>query len=163
MNPKLKFYPLMSFQTPWTAFVNRFGNLVDGVVICYPKSEAGIRNAAVYLNDRRHGPSAIVQLPRHRAAGRGDGAYIVGDVDFTDPEHAEVSFYYDVTDQVEGDTSLQNARIRLDGRTIWQSPTEGRMRDGVIRIDLSRALRRPQRVRLEFDVLTIREGVPEML
>ena len=55
INPKLKFYPLMYSQTPWIEFTSRFGMLIDGCVICYPKSEAGIRNAATYLNDRRHG------------------------------------------------------------------------------------------------------------
>ena len=163
INPKLKFYPLMYFQTPWVEFLNRFGNAVNGVVICYPKSEAGIRDAATYLSDRRHGPSAIIELGRHKGADRGDGAYVVGDVEITDPSQAEVSFYYDVTDQLEGDSSMQFARVRINGQTVWQSPTEGRMRDGIINIDLSRALRHPQRVRLEFDVLTLRTGVPELL
>ena len=163
INPKIKFYPLMYFQTPWQEFINRFGKLVDGVVICYPKSEAGIRNAATYLDDRHHGPTAIVKLGRHKGAERGDGASIVADVDITDPSQAEVSFYYDVTDQVAGDTSLQYARARINGRTVWQSPTEARMRDGIITIDLTRAIRRPQRVRIEWDVVTVRTGVPDQL
>ena len=74
-----------------------------------------------------------------------------------------MSFYYDVTDQIEGDTSLQYARLRVGGQTLWQSPTEGRMRDGIISVDLSKMLRRPARVRVEFDVITIRTGVPELL
>jgi hypothetical protein len=163
INPKIKFCPLMYFQTPWVEFVNRFANIVDGVVICYPKSEGGIRNAATYLADKRHGPSAIIQLGRHKGAERGDGGYAIADVDITDPSQAEVSFYYDVTDQLEGDSSLQSARVKIDGRTVWQSPTEGRMRDAIINIDLSRALRRPQRVRIQFEVVTYRTGVPELL
>src|SRR5581483_4724724 len=89
--------------------------------------------------------------------------YVIADVDITDPAQAEMSFYYDVTDQIEGDSSLQNARVKIDGRTVWQSPTEGRMRDAIINVDLSHAFRHPQRVRVEFDVITVRTGVPEML
>ncbi len=39
VNPKIKFYPLMYFQTPWIEFTSRFGMLIDGCVICYPKSK----------------------------------------------------------------------------------------------------------------------------
>jgi len=122
INPKLKFCPLMYFQTPWVEFINRFGNLVDGVVICYPKSEAGIRNAATYLTDRRHGPTAIVELGRHKGAARGDGASITFDANMTDPNEAEISFYYDVTDDIEGNSSSIYATVRIDGKTVWQAP-----------------------------------------
>ena len=164
INPKLKFYPLMYFQTPWAEFVNRFGKLVDGVVLCYPKSENGIRNAVTYLEDRRHGPSAIIMLPRHHGAARGDGASVIMEEYIAQPEQASMSFYYDVTESAETDSSLQNARILVDGRTAWESPTEGRRRDAVIRVDLRPVLRgRPGKVRIEFDVITVRTGVPETL
>jgi hypothetical protein len=163
INPKLKFYPMMYFQTPWTEFINRFGSMVDGVVICYPKSEAGVRNAAAYLQDRRHGPSAIIELPRHHGAERGDGASVWFDVGFTDPANASFSFYYDVTDDIETNEGMQHARIRIDGRTVWESPTEGRRRDGIINIDLRRYLRNAKKVRIQFDVITLRTGVPDLL
>jgi hypothetical protein len=174
INPKLKFYPLMYFQTPWDAFTARFGSLVDGVVICYPKSELGVRNAATYLNDQRHGPTAIITLPRHHGANRGDGVSIEAStssvdrrgtqsVNITDPSNAELTFYYDATDQAESDTSLQIARVRVDDQVVWQSPTEGRMRDGVVDIDLRRIVRHPRRVKIGFDVFCDRTGVPDVL
>ncbi len=163
INPKIKFYPLMYFQTPWQAFTARFGALVDGVVICYPKSELGVRNAATYLQDQRHGPTAIITLPRHHGANRGDGVSIEASANITDPSNAELSFYYDATDQAESDTSLQIARVRVDDLVVWQSPTEGRMRDGVVDIDLRRIVRHPRRIKIGFDVLCERTGVPDIL
>ena len=32
-NPKIKFYPLMYFHSPWDEFMDRFGSIVDGVVM----------------------------------------------------------------------------------------------------------------------------------
>jgi hypothetical protein len=88
---------------------------------------------------------------------------VFGEVNITDPDNAEISFYYDATDDVEGDTSVQYAALRLDGKTVWQSPTEGRMRDAVINVDLHRFLRKPERMRIEFQVFTVRTGVPDFL
>jgi hypothetical protein len=136
---------------------------VDGVEICYPKSEAGIRNAMTYLRDRRHGPTAIIESPRHKECRRGDIASAFTEVNIVDPDQAEVSFYYDVTDDV-ADTSVQQIFLRIDGKTVWQSPTDRpRMRDGIISVDLSRFLRRRGLVRFEFDVLTLGTGTPERL
>src|SRR2546421_2683701 len=142
INPKIQFYPLLYFQTPWRAFVDRFGSTVDGVVICYPKSEAGIRNAMTYLRDRHHGPTALIEFPRHKEARRGDFASASCDADIVDPDQAEVSFYYDVTDHGRTDTSVEQIYVRVDGKTVWQAPTDSpRMRDGIISVDLSRFLR----------------------
>jgi hypothetical protein len=75
-----------------------------------------------------------------------------------------MSFYYDVTESAETDSSLQNARIIVDDRIAWESPTERIRRDAVIRVDLRPVLRgRPGRVRIELDVITVRTGVPETL
>ena len=163
INPKIKFFPMMYFQTPWAEFTSRFASIVDGVVICYPKSEGGIRNANTYLRDKRHGPSAIVSLTRKKGAARGDGATISTSFNITDPDNAEISFYCDVTDDIDQDTSLQEVRVRIDGKTVWQAPTEGRQRDGVVNIDLSQFVHRRGKVRMDLEVLTIRTGVPELL
>jgi hypothetical protein len=163
INPEIKFFPLMYFQTPWMEFFNRFGTDIDGAVICYPKSEAGIRNALTYFNDHRHGPSVIMELPRHHGAEKGDGAQAYTDISLDNPDDAELSFYYDVTDQAESNDSMQEASVVVNNQEVWRSNTVGRMRDGVIDIDLHHFLRNRGRVHIEFQVVTKRAGVPDLL
>src|SRR5690606_16731341 len=96
-------------------------------------------------------------------AMRGDGARVGFEVNISDPEYAWMTFYYDVTDAVESNTSLIHARIRIDRRIVWESPTEGKMRDGVIEVDLRPFVTRRGRIRVDFELVTERTGVPEQL
>ena len=62
IDPNFKFMPLMYFQCSWQDFMDQYGDLVDGVVLGYPKSELGVENAMTYLTDQPHGPAQILLL-----------------------------------------------------------------------------------------------------
>jgi hypothetical protein len=160
VNPSIKFYPLMYFQTPWADFLDDYAGMIDGVVICYPKSESGIRNALTYLNDRPHGPTVILQLPRKDGAHPGDIATATCEVPVLDPRIAEMSFYFDATDRADN-PGREIARVRVNGRALWESPTAGQRRDGVIDLDLSRVAAGQHRLQLAFELKATQEGTPE--
>jgi hypothetical protein len=157
-NAKLKFYPLMYFHTPWDDFVARFGSIVDGVVICYPKSESGVRNALAHLRGKRHGPTILEHLERKDHTDAGDGATVSTDVVVSDPTDCEVSFYFDCNDRGTN-TARHLARVRLNGKTVWQQQTtDSENHDAVQSINLSRYVRKGERVRLEFQLVATRTG-----
>jgi hypothetical protein len=151
INPRLKFFPLMYFQTPWQKFIERYGEIVDGVVICYPKSETGIRNALRYLKGQPHGASVMFQLDRRKGTAAADHCDVEIPLKFEDPTIAEVSFYFDATDK-DDDTSDCVARVRLDGRVIWQRPTMKLPREEMVTLDISGKAKRGRRHTLEFSI-----------
>ena len=157
INPKLKFFPLMYFQTPWSTFIKKYGELVDGVVICYPKSETGIRNALRYLKGQVHGASVMFQLDRRKGTGAGDHCDVSMPVMFEDPTIAELSFYFDATDK-DDDTSDCVARVRLDGKIIWQRPTMKLPREEMVNLDISGKVKRGRRHTLEFSIYARNTG-----
>lgn len=162
INPRLQFFPLMYFQTPWGEFLDGYGSLIDGVVICYPKSEHGIQNALRYLKGKRHGPSVMFQLDRRKGTGAGDHCDVITNVTFVDPSTSEVSFYFDSTDK-DDDTSDCVARVRLDGRVIWQRPTLKQPREEVVTIDLSHRVKPGKKHKLEFSIYARNTGNRETL
>jgi hypothetical protein len=163
INPKIKFYPLMYFQDPWAEFLNSYAGLIDGVVIAYPRSEAEARNALNYLNDRVHGPTVILQLPRKDGAHAGDFAMASCEVAVNDPPNAELSFYFDSTDSIQNPCDAV-ARVRLNGRIVWEVQTrQPDRRDGVVHLEVFRQFRPGQRVRLDFELRATRTGVPEAM
>jgi len=160
VNPRIRFYPLMYPQTPWGEFLDRYGGMIDGVVVCYPYSESAVRNVLTYTNDQRHGPSVLLELPRKHGENTGDGAVAECDVSVFDPRRAELSFYFDCTDMTD-DPGDEIARLRVNGTTVWERPTNAQPRDGVVDLDLSRYMRGQRHVRLQFSILAMRGGVPE--
>jgi hypothetical protein len=155
INPKIRFYALVYFAQPWADFIERFGELVDGVVAAYPKSRLQVGNALAYLNDEPHGATAIVDFPRTKSSRSGDRGMIQADLRVTDPAKASVSFYWDSGDH--GDNhGYHQAVVRVDGRTVWQTDTAesaGDAGDHVVDVDLARYVRRGQRVQIEIGIV----------
>jgi hypothetical protein len=151
INPRLKFYPLVYFQQPWAEFMQRFGNLVDGVVAAYPKSRVQVGNALAYLNGDTHGATAIVELAR-TATRAGDRGAVWADLRVDDPNDATISFYWDDSD-LSNNRGYHEAYVRVDGRVVWQADTAGDTADHVINVDLARFVGRARRnVRVELGV-----------
>jgi hypothetical protein len=76
VNPKIRFYPQLYFQQPWGPFVERFGALVDGVIVAYPRSGSEVHHALHYLNGRAYGPSFSVSFQRRESVEEGEFAVI---------------------------------------------------------------------------------------
>lgn len=157
INPRIKFYPLVYFQQPWSDFMERFGGMVDGVVAAYPRSRTGIGNALAYLNDRQHGSTLIVDHPR-AASREGDKGSIVGEFVVKDPTSAGVSFFWDNTYHTEGGHGLHTAFVRVDGKMIWKSDIARNEADKVIDLDLSKYAKKGKTLRIEIGVYEARAG-----
>jgi hypothetical protein len=151
INPRLKFYPLLYFQQPWADFVQRFGDMVDGVVAAYPKSRVQVGNALCYLNGEPHGASAIVELPRSASTRAGDRGAVAADLAVADPENATISFYWDATD-ASTNRGYHEAYVRVDGRVIWEADTAEGKDDRVIYLNLARFVGGRRSVRVELGV-----------
>jgi hypothetical protein len=162
VNPNLKFYPLLYFQMRWAEFMERYSGLCDGVVICYPKSEAGVRNALTYLRGKRHGPGVMFELSRKSPAQEGDGAVVTTEVPVLDAGEAELSFYYDATDARDNPTAPV-ARVRVNGHLVWEASTQTPPTDGVVTLDLSRQVRGSRTARIEFSLTARRFGTPDSM
>jgi hypothetical protein len=130
--------------------MDRFGSLVDGAVVCYPKSRVQVGNALAYLNGRPHGASAIVELPKSKPARQSADATISATLRVTNPNIATVSFLWDDTD-VSPERDLHAAFVRVDGHTVWRSDPAANGTH-VAGVDLSHLVRRGDRVRLELGV-----------
>lgn len=152
INPKLKFYPLVYFQQPWDDFVRRFSGLIDGVVAAYPKSRVQVDNALTYLNDQPHGVSLIVDLPRSATSSADDKGAIWGEFKVARANRAGISFYFDDSD-TEGKRGYHNAFVRVDGEIVWLRDTAIFAGDHLVNIDLSRAVRGRDVVKIELGVI----------
>jgi hypothetical protein len=156
-NPRLKFYPLVYFGQPWADFTARYGELIDGVVAAYPKSRLQVGNALAYLNDDAHGASVIVNFPRSTPSRAGDTGAVRADLRVRDAAHASISFYWDEGDQSEH-RGYHQAFVSVDGRTVWKADTAGGGGDHVIHVDLSKAVKGKDKVRIELGVVE-KQGV----
>jgi hypothetical protein len=162
VNPNLKFYPLLYFQMRWADFMQRYSSLCDGVVICYPKSEAAVRNALTYLRGKAHGPGVMFELTRKTPAQEGDGAMVAAEVPVLDASEAELSFYFDGTD-ARDDPTQPIARVRVNGHVVWEASTQSPPTDGVVTLDLSRQVHGSRDARIEFSLTARRFGTPDSM
>ena len=153
VNSNLRFYPLVYFQQPWQDFMSRFGDIVDGVVAAYPKSRTQVGNALVYLNDRPHGASAMIDFPRSKTSSPGDKGTIYADLRVRDAAKASISFYYDVYDSARK-PGYHMPFVRVDGKMIWDADTANPLADDhVVDLDLSRYVKGKKSVRIELGVV----------
>jgi hypothetical protein len=151
VNPRLKFYPLVYFPQPWEDFLQRFGDMVDGVVTAYPKSRVQVGNALCYLNGQPHGATAIVDLARSASTRPGDRGAVAADLNISDPENATISFYWDVTD-APSNRGYHEAYVRVDGRVIWEADTAASKDDRVVYLNLAKFVGGRRSVRVELGV-----------
>jgi hypothetical protein len=115
-NPKLKFFPVVYFQQPWSDFVRRFALRVDGVIACYPRSSQEIDQAWNYLNGKSYGPSLLASFGRKSKVKAGNQAYAISQV--RAPFGSHLRFFFD--DQTFGDETGEHiAFVRVNGNTIW--------------------------------------------
>jgi hypothetical protein len=152
INPKIKFYPLVYFQQPWDDFTRRFPGLVDGVVAAYPKSRVQVENALMYLNDQPHGVSMVANLPRTAGSSVDDKGVIWGEFKVARANRAGISFYFDDSD-MDGKRGYHTAIVRVAGEIVWQRDTAIFAGDHVVNIDLSRAVRGQDTVKIELGIL----------
>jgi Ca2+-binding RTX toxin-like protein len=163
IDPNFKFMPLMYFQTSWQDFMDNFGDLVDGVVLGYPKSALGVENALTYLTDQPHGPSAFLLLDRNQLAKAGQQASVSTTVNFTDPKEAQISFYCDTTNGAATNTSSEIARVILNGKTIWEQNADSGIPDSIIHLDLSKYITKAGPATIEFGLYCTQKGKPNLL
>jgi hypothetical protein len=157
INPRIKFYPQLYFQQPWSQFMERFGDIVDGVVVAYPVSAKEIDNALTYLQDRPHGISFIAGFPKKEPALVGDGALISTDLRVTDPKNASISFYWNHTERSDL-AGYRSGFVRVNGRTIWSADASSKSRDRHITLDLSSLAAGRRTVRVEIGVTVNRKA-----
>jgi hypothetical protein len=152
INPSLKFYPLVYFQQPWDDFTRRFAGLADGVVAAYPKSRAQVNNALAWLNDQPHGVSTIVSLRRASSSDADDKGVIWGEFKVARASRAGISFFFD-DDDTAGKKGLHTAFVRVAGDIVWQRDAALFTAGQIVNIDLSRAVRGHEVVKVELGIL----------
>jgi hypothetical protein len=157
INPRLKFYPLVYFQQPWEAFMERFGAIVDGVVAAYPRSRVQVGNALAHLNDEPHGATLIVEYPKAKPSQPGDKGAISATLRVLDPDDATISFFWDDNDK-GGERGFHTAFVRVDGKIAWEADTAGDPGDHVVEVDLAKFVRGRRDVRVELGLYE-RRGV----
>ncbi|HTL30407.1 MAG TPA: hypothetical protein VL282_14345 [Tepidisphaeraceae bacterium] len=154
ISPKLKFYPLIYFEQPWSDFVEKYGKFCDGVVGAYPRTEAEIVNANTYLRDEYHGPSMIAKLGRGVATDEDEGVLMTGDFYIEDPGDASLSFYWDVFIREQtAERGFHYAVAYVNGRMIWSADCSKEPEQQFIRLDLSKYVPRNRKIHIELGML----------
>ena len=154
INPKLKFYPLIYFEQPWSDFVDKYGKYCDGVVGAYPRSEDEIINANTYLRDEYHGPSMSAKLARGVATDEDEGVMMIGDFYVEDRDEASISFYWDsfIREQL-AERGFHYAVCYVNGKLIWSADASKEPTEQFIKLDLSKYVPKDKKMHIELGLI----------
>jgi hypothetical protein len=151
-NPLLRFFPVVYFQQPWADFIDHFGDVIDGAVVCYPRSEEEVENSLLYLHDQGHGPSFMISVGQKEKIPRGAEAVATAVVPRGGADRLRFYFSDIVTpggtkDIQQVDPETHRAYVRVNGRTVWEKEIDPLKMaggiDGLVDLELPANARSP--------------------
>jgi hypothetical protein len=144
INPKIKFYPLMYFESIdennefGTLLIDSLSTIIDGVIGAYPSDTSSIALALSYLNDNIPEIDTI-RLPRNTHSSAGDYGYVTQTVIITDTTNISIRLkYWDSNNEKR--SSYHKMRLYADDNLIWNKDATGPA-DSTITLDLTNTLK----------------------
>jgi hypothetical protein len=154
-NPKIKFYPLLYLQSDWGSLLDHYGDVIDGVVGCYPHGAAEIEDAIAHCEGRITGPSFVIEVPRDKKKGH---SFVSRTVTARKAQAATLSFYYGAGDRFSNRRGTRTAYVKIDRKIAWSADVNGDVRSEAVTVDLSRYVKSGNSVKLLFGVSGDKEG-----
>jgi hypothetical protein len=121
-NPKLQLHTILYFQQPWADFMERFADVVDGAVVCYPASVAQIDSAAAYLQGQNHGAALLLDMGRRDI---GEAATTSMRARLRPPPGARLRFMFDAAN-ISKWPGTHTAYVEIDGKRVWSRKVSAR-------------------------------------
>lgn len=134
INPSLQFWPVLYAQQDWADFITRFGTLVDGAIVCYPRSEAEVDDVLGYLRGSARGPGALFVIEGKTRAG--EGAAMEATLTRDEASTArELHIFVDDQISTKSDSSHE-IFVSVSGKAVWSRSLrdEGMDRHVVVRL-----------------------------
>ncbi|WP_183035343.1 hypothetical protein [Cupriavidus sp. UME77] len=155
INAKIRFYPLMYFNQIDEESTEFLAPFVDGVIGAYPRDRAELERALTFLEDRFLQPSGVkITFPGEKSSRPGDHGLASQKIKVLDNRNAKLRFHYR-TNLETSTVGYHRLQVRVDDEVIWDEDAASH-NDGVVTIDISKALRGKRTARLSFGVFDIK-------
>ncbi|MDH7567980.1 MAG: hypothetical protein QHJ73_00140 [Armatimonadota bacterium] len=124
INPRLRFLPLMYFHEITQRFVDDYGDVVDGVVVAYPRDREEIAFAREVLNGEAAAFPGTLEFPWGTPSRAGEFVQAEQDAAVLPTGPYEVRF--EERDDFTGPTSGYHFKqLLIDGNVAWEADVAG--------------------------------------
>ena len=158
INARLAFLPLMYFPEITPGFVREYSEVIDGVVIAYPKDREEIKEARDVLDGATGATARQLSFPwgTHSQPGDFVSATMTGTV--VQPNHAALHFM-ELDDFTGATSGYHFKQVLLDGAVIWEEDVAGGSKEPrAVDLDLAQQLKGKDTVKLAFRLVD-KQGV----
>jgi hypothetical protein len=153
INPRLAFLPLMYFPEITRRFVQDYGQVIEGVVVAYPRDREEIDGGWAILNDAAALVPGQFACPWQTGSQAGDFAAATMTASVLPAEHYRVSFREQ--DDYSGQTAGYHFKqLLVDDAVVWEEDVSGGNVQGHdLTVDVTPQARGKENVALTFRLL----------